>query len=366
MSKPQLAEASHMDMAPANQAAQGSPSGFGVSSYASNPALATRKVFISWAPNCSRSDAIARELGASSHMVYNDRFGSNPLTVVFKYIWQAFATFKILHREKAEVAFAMTPPVFAGATLYLYSLFRPLRYVVDVHTAALLMPRWRRLQWLQAFVCRHAATTLVTNDHLGNLVKAGGGHTTIVRDVPVVYPRSQRFSKPEQFTVAVICSFNYDEPIAEILQAAASLPDVQFFFTGDYRRLAPQVRQLQSSNVSFTGYMSDADYGSLISDAHAVMSLTTRDHTMLRGAYEAIYHGTPVIVSKWPLLQDAFDAGAVHVQAEAGDIAQGIARMRDGIARFKQEAGELRLKKLAAWERTKDAVLERLGKPRQS
>jgi glycosyltransferase involved in cell wall biosynthesis len=364
MSKPQLAEASHLSSA--SPAATVAPSGFGASGYTSNPALATRKVFISWAPNCSRSDAIARELGATSHMVYNERLGSHPLTVVFKYLWQAVATFKILHRERAEVAFAMTPPVFAGFTLYLYALFRPLRYVVDVHTAALLMPRWRRLQWLQAFVCRHAATTLVTNDHLGDLVKGGGGHTTIVRDVPVIYPRSQRFAKPAQFTVAVICSFNYDEPIAEILRAAAALPEVQFFFTGDYRRLAPEVRQLQSSNVSFTGYMSDADYGSLISDAHAVMSLTTRDHTMLRGAYEAIYHGTPVIVSKWPLLCDAFDAGAVHVQAQADDITHGIQRIQQDIDRFKREAGELRLKKLAAWERTKEAILDRLSKPRDS
>jgi glycosyltransferase involved in cell wall biosynthesis len=321
----------------------------------------SRKVFVSWAPNCSRSDSIARELGASSHMIYNERLGSHPATVIFKYIWQAFATFRLLHRERAEVAFAMTPPVFAGATLYLYSLFRPLRYVVDVHTAALLMPRWQKLLWLQQFVCRHAATTMVTNDHLGGMIEAGGGHTTIVRDVPVVYPRSQRFLNPPRFTVAVICSFNYDEPIAEILQVTKKLSDVQFYFTGDNARLAAELRESAPANVTFTGYLSDADYGSLICDAHAVMSLTTRDHTMLRGGYEAIYQGTPVVVSDWPILRQAFDAGAVHVQAQAADIERGITALRNDITRFKREAGELRERKLAQWNDAKARILARLN-----
>jgi glycosyltransferase involved in cell wall biosynthesis len=320
-----------------------------------------RKVFVSWAPNCSRSDAIAREIGASSHMIYNDKLGSHPATVLFKYIWQAVATWKLLHRERAEVAFAMTPPVFAGFSLYLYSLVRPLKYVIDVHTAALLMPRWKRLQWLQAFVCKHAVTTMVTNDHLGGIVEKGGGHTTIVRDVPVAYPRSQAFANQARFSVAVICSFNYDEPIAEILKAAAALPNFQFYFTGDNKRLAAEVLASCPANVKFTGFLSGEDYGSLLCEAHVVMSLTTRDHTMLRGAYEAIYQGTPVIVSDWPLLREAFDAGTVHVQANASDITCGIQSMHDNIARFKREAGELRLRKLATWEKTKLSILARLN-----
>jgi glycosyltransferase involved in cell wall biosynthesis len=319
-----------------------------------------RKVFVSWAPNCSRSDAIAREIGATSHMIYNDRMGSHPATVLFKYLWQAVATWKLLHRERAEVAFAMTPPVFAGAALYLYSCFRPLRYVIDVHTAALLMPRWRRLQWLQAFVCKRAATTLVTNDYLAGIVRAGGGHTTTVQDVPVIYPRSQAFAGQPRFTVAVICSYNYDEPIAEILQAAAALQDVQFFFTGDNKRLAASVMATCPPNVAFTGYLSDADYGGLLCDVQAVMSLTTRDHTMLRGAYEAIYQGTPVVVSQWPLLRDAFNSGAVHVDATAVDITRGIQALRDNWAQFKQGAEDLRLRKLQRWEATKASILARI------
>ena len=56
------------------------------------------------------------------------------------------------------------------------------------------------------------------------------------------------------------------------------------------------------------------------------MTLTTRDHTMLRGAYEAIYQGTPVIVSDWALLRESFPEGAAHVENTAKAIVRGIQR----------------------------------------
>ena len=54
--------------------------------------------YISWAPHCSRSDYTARELGGESHMVYAGWLGSNPLTVVLKYIVQTYQTWRILLR----------------------------------------------------------------------------------------------------------------------------------------------------------------------------------------------------------------------------------------------------------------------------
>jgi glycosyltransferase involved in cell wall biosynthesis len=320
-----------------------------------------RAVFISWAPHCSRSDNIAREFGATSYMVYNDRWGSRPLTIIFKYLWQLVETFKVLSREKADVAFVMTPPVFAGLALYLYSWFRPLQYVVDVHTAALLMPRWQRMQWLQRFVCKRATTTMVTNDHLGSLISAGGGHTTIVLDVPVQYPCSKRFEGQTDFTVAVICSFNYDEPIDQMLKAAAQLPDVKFLFTGDPTPLDPSLRHSMPPNTSLTGFLSSEDYGSLLTHADAVMSLTTRDHTMLRGAYEAIYQGTPVVVSNWNLLKSAFDEGAEHVENHAASIAEGISRIKADAAGYRAAALRLRRRKLARWAETQKAISARLA-----
>jgi glycosyltransferase involved in cell wall biosynthesis len=161
--------------------------------------------------------------------------------------------------------------------------------------------------------------------------------------------------------VAVVCSFNYDEPIEAILNAAARLPDVQFYMTGNPRDLRAELASIVPSNVKLTGFLSDADYGGLLTHADVVMTLTTRDHTMLRGAYEAIYQGTPVIVSDWPLLRAAFDAGTVHVDNSAEQIVSAVREVQADYGRLKSGAAELRLRKLDEWEKRRQAILHRLG-----
>jgi hypothetical protein len=87
------------------------------------------------------------------------------------------------------------------------------------------------------------------------------------------------------------------------------------------------------------------------------MALTTRDHTMLRGAYEAVYQGTPIIVSDWPLLKDSFSRGAIHVGSSAAAISDGIRQLRENQTHYKTEVLLLRNEKRAAWERAKQALV---------
>jgi hypothetical protein len=113
-----------------------------------------RITYVSWAESCSRSDHTARELGGTSHMVYEARLGSWPATILFKYAAQWIRTARILRRERPETVFVMTPPVFAALPAFWYA-WRPRKQVVlDAHTAAFLHPRSRRLQWLQKALCR--------------------------------------------------------------------------------------------------------------------------------------------------------------------------------------------------------------------
>jgi hypothetical protein len=81
----------------------------------------------------------------------------------------------------------------------------------------------------------------------------------------------------------------------------------------------------------------------------------------LRGAWEAIYQGTPVIVSDWPLLRDAFDEGAVHADNTASGIAAAVARARDQYGELSEGARRLRSRKEQRWTITRSALLDRLG-----
>jgi glycosyltransferase involved in cell wall biosynthesis len=317
--------------------------------------------FISWAPYCSRSDHIARELGGTSHMVYESRLGSSLATVVLKYAAQAWRTLRLLISERPDAVFVMTPPVFAVVAVRLYCRRAGIPYVIDTHTAAFLHPRWRHFQWLQDAVCRSAATTFVTNEHLARRVETAGGHATIVRDVPVVYDRVEKFETNGAFAVAVICSFNYDEPVEEIIGAARELSDVDFYVTGNPQNLKPEIATSLPSNMKLTGFLSDAAYGGLLSGVDAVLTLTTRNHTMLRGAYEAVYQGTPVIVSDWPLLRDAFDAGAVHVRNSAEDIVRGVRELRRNVDKYRLDVIGLRERKRQEWAQHRSDITARLG-----
>jgi hypothetical protein len=312
--------------------------------------------FISWAEYCSRSDNIARELGGSSHMVYCRSLGSNIFTVWLKYIIQFFKTQHVLLTIRPQVVFVMTPPVFAVLSVYFYSFFKKISYIIDAHSAAFLLPRWKYLQWLQRFLCRRAITTIVTNEHLAVHIESGGGQATIIRDVPVIYDITEQFSTGDKFSIAVVCSFNYDEPIEEIFEAARQLPDVQFYMTGNPKDMAPALSSVVPENVMLTGFLSNSAYMSLLTKADAVMTLTTRDHTMLRGAYEAVYQGTPIIISNWQLLRNAFHQGAIHTDNSKAEIVSAVREMQIHHDLYKANVLKLREKKYEEWEKQKERL----------
>src|SRR5688572_29702119 len=84
-----------------------------------------RIVFISWAPYCSRSDNIARELGGVSYMVYYAGFGSSYWTILFKYLCQSIETLFLLLRDRPRCVVCMSPPVIALIPVWLYcAVFR--------------------------------------------------------------------------------------------------------------------------------------------------------------------------------------------------------------------------------------------------
>ncbi len=319
-----------------------------------------RITYISWAESCSRSDHTARELGGRSHMVYRPDYGSQASTILLKYAAQWRTTARILRDERPDVVFVMTPPLFASLPAFLHAWRAGVLVVLDAHSAAFLHPRWRWFQWLQRWLCRRAATTLVHNAHTAERVRAWGANATLVPDVPVIYETVEPFERPAAFTVVAVCSFNYDEPMAEMFAAAALVPDVRFFVTGNPRHLAAEVKAAMPENVALTGFVSTAAFGGLLAGADVVMTLTTRDHTMLRGAYEAIYQGTPVIVSDWPILREFFAEGAQHVDNTPAAIAAAIREVQARPATFKDGAQRLREHKLAAWRQTRRAILDRL------
>jgi len=309
-------------------------------------------LFISWAPFCSRSDNIARHLGGKSFMVYSPRFGSNYFTVAFKYVSQTFKTLRILFREKPGAVFVMTPPVFASLPAWIYSRVTGTPFLIDAHSGAFVDPRWKPLLFIHKWFSAAARATIVTNEYmLTKLREDWNCAAIIVRDVPVRFAEPVRPRLEGACNMTLVATFTRDEPIELFFRAAAQLPQVSFHVTSDYRRADPRVLEAKPRNVRLTGFLPDKDYVGLLLASDAVISLTTLDHTMQRGAYEALYLGKPVITSDFDVLRRHFSKGSVHVKNTVESIVAGVCHMRDNLQRFQAEIEELRRERLEDWQR---------------
>jgi glycosyltransferase involved in cell wall biosynthesis len=202
-------------------------------------------------------------------------------------------------------------------------------------------------------------TTIVTNEHFQQMINEQGGHAFVLRDIPTTFNRDGSYSLNGDFNVVVVNTFAADEPLSEILSAAADLKGVQFHVTGKKSRAGDNFPKNYPANVKFTDFLPNETYYALLAGSQAIMCLTTRNHTMQRGACEALSLGKPIITSQWPLLETYFNKGTVHVDNSINGIRQGVEEMQDEYGRYQTEIKQLQKEQQQEWQ-TKIALLTNL------
>lgn len=297
-------------------------------------------MFVVWAPpsHSRRSELMARRLGIPLRRVHVLKM--KPYLAPLRYVIQAFLTLIILFRERPRVVFVQNPAIFAPLLGWIYCALTGAGLIIDSHTSALQSRVWKWSLPLHRFLSRRALTTIVTNDHLSQIVAQWGAHTQIIVDVPSDLPAGQPYSTGYPFNIAMISSFAPDEPLDEVIEVARSLPDVGFYITGDPVQGFKRLPVNPPPNLHLTGFLPDDKYYGLLRSVQAVMVLTTQDHTMQRGACEAVWLGQPIITSGWPLLRQAFHKGTIHVNNTVESIRSGVLQMR---VRYQQLADEILL-----------------------
>jgi glycosyltransferase involved in cell wall biosynthesis len=308
----------------------------------------TPAVFIKWFPYDKRNETIAAAIGAGCHFIYCLQ-SRRPWNAPFRYVVQFVKTLALLFRERPRVVFVTNPPIFAAATVALYCTATGGASVIDSHSGV-SADKWRLFEPLHRFLARRALRVIVTNQVLEKIYRDWGAETGIVTDVVMEIPRRRELHF-DGFSVVVICSFDSDEPIADILGAAAQLPDVTFYLTGNFRRAERRLVDGKSANVIFTGYLADQDYFDLLHGCDAVMVLVNTDNTMQQGAYEAVSVRKPMILSDWEVLRSVYDRGTVFVRNDGDAIAAGVQRLREGYAAYRAEMDELYEERKKVWER---------------
>jgi len=314
--------------------------------------VSDKNLFLVWGtPSIGpRSQVFARELGIKElHFVYL-KLKRGSLTAPLRYGYQAFQTLRLLFQKRPKLVFVQSPPGFAVLIVYIYCALTKSRYIVDAHSMAFQYPLWTRPQWLYRFLARKAVLTIVTNEHFEQKIKAWGAKALILRDIPTTFLQEKSYPLNGSFNVVVVNTFSPDEPLRELLEAATEFDDVHFYITGKKSNADLRMVTQASSNVHFTDYLPDDSYYALLSASDAVVCLTTRDHTMQRGACEALSLGKPIITSDWPLLREYFRMGAVHVQNTSEGIRQGVEEMKRNYGLYQVGIRGLQILQRQEWE----------------
>ncbi len=314
-----------------------------------------KMLFISWISHNRRSQLIADKLNIELHQIqiFKRRYFLAPI----RYLLQSIKTLKICIREKPKVVFVQNPPIFAPLIVYLYSKIWRSKLIIDSHTFALLAWWWKWSLPLHAYLSRRAITTIITNDHLNKMINSWKAPSFILADIPTNFPRGEKFTPEGNFNVAVINTFAEDEPVEEVLKAAASLPDVQFYITGDLIKAKRKYLSNRSDNVIFTGFIPDEKYFGLLREVDVIMVLTNDDHTMQRGACEAVSLGKPIITSNWPLLRTYFNKGTIHVENSSKHIRTGVTSAKKNLAVLEKEVLELQRERWIEWRKKHKALM---------
>jgi glycosyltransferase involved in cell wall biosynthesis len=267
----------------------------------------------------------ARELGGELHCIHYLKFRSPPCAAP-KYVLQSIRTLWVLFRRAPRAVHVQNPPFLCSAVVWVYCVVARARFAVEFHSAA-FGRAWRWALPVQRWLARRAAANVVTNEHWARLVRSWGGHALVMYDAFLPLPPGRPYAVGPGPTVAFLGTFADDEPVAEVLEAARLLPDVQFYVTGDATKAPHALVAGAPPNVHFTGFLEpNGEYLGLLRAVDVAIVLTTRDHTLQLAGCEAISVGTPIVTSDWPYLRELFELGAVFAAPTAESIRAGVAK----------------------------------------
>lgn len=280
------------------------------------------RIWIAW-ENQRRSIELAKHFRCEFHMI--DYSGK------LRYIYSIISTFKILFKQKPKILFVQNPSMILATLACLYKLISNTFIVVDRHTTFRLNKpktgslRIRIFIALHKFTIRNADLTIITNDHLAELVKNMGGTPFILPDKLPEFPDHKKVKLKGKNNFLIVSSFGKDEPIDHVLKSANEIGDreTHLYISGNYKKLPRHTYESAPDNIIFTGFMSEEEYVDMLFSVDGVIVLTTSDYTMLCGCYEAVSAEKPLITSKKEVLEDYF-SGAIFVENTSEDIARGI------------------------------------------
>jgi glycosyltransferase involved in cell wall biosynthesis len=310
---------------------------------------------IAWMPTSRRSATIAERLGYELVLIGRSGF-RRPWSAPLAYMGSSLRMVAALVRRRPRAAIIIAPPFLAPLLAWPFLAVLRAPFAIDVHSGALLDRRWRWSVGALAWVARHSVGAVVTLRSLQALLAERGVTSVIVPDpLPDLGGPAMAAGGASEdtdvATVVAICGWAPDEPLQSLVAAAAGRP-WRLVLTGSPR----QALDLPP-HVELAGFLADDAYVARLRKAAAIVVLTTREDTLLSGAWEALAAGRPLVLSGTTALRETFGDGPAYVGDDPASIAAGIdAVLADPAA---AEASTIRLRD--AFKAANDAALAELA-----
>ena len=275
-----------------------------------------------------------------------------------RWVGRSLSTLGLLHRTRPQILFVQNPSLALTVLVTLTRRAFGYYLVVDAHNEGVrpyLRPG-RVVRWITQRLLRGADVTIVTNNALAKDVHDAGGRALVLPDsLPQPDLTGRLPLKKEENLVVIISSFMSDEPIGALVSAAGMLPELQFAFTGDSKRLGWNTCELPP-NVRLTGYLAERAFWKLLSQAALVCDLTLKPDCLVCGAYEALALGKPMVLSDNQATREIFGTAAILAGGEAEDIARAVRTAIEQREQLEDHAWRLREGYGAPW-RAQAAVI---------
>lgn len=305
-----------------------------------------KRIWLTWEKQ-RRNRSMSKAVNAPLYELISDR------SRLLRYLALSARTLAVIRREKPSLVFAQNPSIVLSLLVVLLRPVFGYRVIIDCHNSGLypLEGRNNVLNAVARFIVRRADRVIVTNEHLADTCRRWGGTGLVVPDPLPQFPglkgtggdSGMGWSGGRPLRLLCICTWAEDEPVAEIVRAAAVFsPQVlSLEVTGKPRGPVAEAVSLPES-VTLLGFLSDAEYVRRLSRADAVIVLTKRDHCLNCGAYEAVSRETPGILSNSAALREHFSQGFVFVDNTTQGIQVGIHRLIQGYACLSTQVAALK------------------------
>lgn len=321
-------------------------------------------IWVTWEDH-RRSRELAESFDAEYVLV------KSPKNRLVKYIYSSALTLYLIARKRPDNVFCQNPSVMLAYIIVLMKKWLHYKAIVDRHSNFKIDKlnessiKWRFFHYLSNYSLSHADITIVTNEFAKEYISSLARSVAILPDrIPSIEcsacSETSKADVAEKKKVLFVTTFDDDEPIDEMLEAAKRLSSVSIYFTGNYKKKYSdsEVIEFKSYDINFTGFVPNSVYEMLLCEADLVVVLTDKDLILNCGAYEALSLNKPLILSNTKTLTSYFGGpGIIYVNNSRQGILDGINEALSSLDVMKNNIVERRKQIDKDWKSKKDDLI---------